>query len=211
MNNKQNPMMGGQNLFGNMPMGKRTPKAIKWVIIFLCGILPFILMAFLVGTDDTVWDNWGQKLNTVYTVQYGVMWAVGIVTILIASIALSLIVVLSSEVQTDVVPMTIGFLFMGLGFYVIPFPGLWSLLFIIVAPVLFLLGVMLAVIVVGLITLKKIMKASQDPEVQKQVKEMQEQMKRGNMPGQPPKPPKDKEENYQDNPFVDVKEDEEDK
>lgn len=206
MNNKQGPMMGGQNPFGNLPGAQRTPKAVKWIVIILFGILPFILLAFLIGNATDFGYSWGNKSTNIVEVSYGIMWVIGIVTIIVLTLAMSLIVFFSDDVNTDVVPLTVGFLFMGMSFYIIPLPGWFTLFFIVIAPVFFLFGLILGVLGVGIITLRKLMREAKDPEVQKQVKEMQEQMKKGQMPGQQPKPPKDKEENYQDNPFVDVEE-----
>ncbi len=200
-------------------LANRTEPVIKWIVISIFGILPFALLIWLVGPElGTISVSHWRTGDFVTTIPYGMMWVAGFITVILCSIAISLLSMFSKDVKTDVIPWTVGFLFMGLGFYVIPLGGWYSLFFIIIAPILFIVGLMIAAICLFFASMKKmakeIEKMQQDPEVKKQMEEMQKQMQTGQNPfAQQPKKPKDKEENYKDNPFVDVEpdEDEEDK
>lgn len=220
-NNNRNPftqMQNGKSPFGNMPIPKKTTPMIKWLVIGIFGILPFLLLIFMVGPTEVVADSWRNPLDHSFlvTIPYGMMWILAIVTIIISSIILSIVIKFTPDVNIDVVPQTLGFLFMGLGFYVIPLASWWSLFFIFIAPILFLVGVIIGGLSVLVMTMKNIANAQKDPEVQKQMKDFQQQMQQqmGQQP-QAPKPtnkPKDEEANYEDNPFVDLDpEDEEEK
>lgn len=205
-----------------MLMGNKTSPIIKWIVIGIFGILPFILLIWLVGPEigSISVDNW-RRSDYLVTISYGMMWVAGIITVILCSIVVSFIAMLTRDVKNDVIPLTVGFLFIGLGFYVIPLAQWYSLFFILIAPILFFIGATLGTIGVFLVMIKKmsgeIQKMQQDPEVKKQMEEIEKQMQQGQNPfGQEQNKnnnkSKDKEENYQDNPFVDIEpEDKEDK
>lgn len=221
-NTNNNPFMGnGKMPFGNMKAAKTHP-AIKWIIISIFGILPFLLLIFLVGPESKIADNW-RTGSFIATIDYGMMWLASIVVILLGALAVSLIAYFTKDVRNDVIPFTMGFLFMFAGFYVIPLGAWASLGFLLIAPILFILGAVIGAIGTFIVSLRNIQKEfakiQQDPEAKKQVDEALEQFKKqGGMFGQqppqqqPPKPPvEDKEEKYEDNPFVDLEEDDEEK
>lgn len=223
--NNRNPfaqMQNGKSPFGNMPMPQRTTPMIKWLVIGIFGILPFLLLIFLVGPDATVSGDWRFSVDdpVIFPIPYGMMWVLSIVTIIVCSILVSLVVRFTPDVNMDVIPQTVGFLFMGMGFYVIPLVGWYSLFFLFIAPVLYILGLIIGGLGILIVTFRKLAKAQKDPEVQKQMEEFQRQMQQqmGQQPQGPqgpkqPNQPKDEEANYQDNPFVDLEpeEDEEEK
>ncbi len=215
-NKNNNPFLNnGKSPFGNLG-ASRTKPAIKWIIIAIFGILPFVLLIFLVGPDATVADNWRKSENFLKEIDYGMMWLLSIVVIILSALSVSLIAFFSRDVRNDVIPWTLAFLFMGAGFYVIPL-GSWSSLgFIFIAPILFIVGAAIGGIGIFIVALRKVSKQMKEmndnPEMKKQMDETMKQFqKQGGMFGQQPKPPKDTEENYEDNPFVDVEEEKEDK
>ncbi len=211
-NKSNNPFMGNNPMMNNLLKINRTKPMIKWIVITLFGILPFILLTFLVGPTDEInnWRNW----NFVAEIDYGLMWAVGVVTIVFSLLVISLISFYTKDVKNDVIPFVGGFLFMGFGFYLFPLGKALSLLFILIAPIMFILGFAIAGFGVLIVVMRKIsreMKEIQnDPNKMKEVQEAMEQFQKqnggmfGNQKQNNSNLKKDKEEEYEDNPFVDV-------
>ncbi len=219
MNNNQFKFnMNNAAMPQQMMMQNRTNSAYKFLIVMLVGIIPLLLCAMFI-VDSSMADEfkqWGQNgvTHANKDVSYGVMWLIGLAVYIAIFPICILLTKLSDEVKLDIIPSTSSAGLIMLNMFVIPHTSAWFLLLSI--PSFFIIGYIIGVIVIVVLTLKKInneiVKAQNNPEFQQMVSELQKMQGMnpggGPMPGQKPNPTPDKK--IEDNPYVDVEDESED-
>lgn len=220
-NQQQRPNPFQNNPFVNGPMGQgmpqRTNTGLRIAMVLLLGVLPFLIAIFTIGTDDVTW-----RFGLPVSVSYGEMWGIGFLILFLTIIVTNLLVKLTKSIHLDVLILTWGLSVTMMMVYLIPLEGWWAMIFIIILPIVFIVGTVFGAINAMLLTIGQ-MKSdanraieSMTPEQKRELEELQRRMQSGepldpNMfgPKQEPKPKEPKEEQPEHNPYVDV-EDEED-
>ncbi len=205
-----------------MTMGKPTNSALKFLIVMLIGILPLLLCSIFIY-DPTMVDDfkqWGEGFGqfAIIEVQYGFMWLIGLSVYLAIFPMIVLLTKINKEIKLDVVPFTSAAALAMLNMFVIPHSSRWFLLLSI--PSFAIIGFIIGVVVMAVMimnTLQRQMNQLQDnPEFKQFVDEVQKMQQ--NNPnfnnGRPinngqTKPNQPKKEDFKDNPFVDVPEEDE--
>ncbi len=205
-----NNMKNQGNMRGGLPagalLGGKTNTAIKFLIVMIIGIIPLLLCSlFLTATDmASEFKQWGQQGSQATTeIDYGYMWLIGIGLYLITFPIIFLISGLSKEVNVDIIPATSAASLAMLNMFVIPHTSAYFL--ILSLPAFAFIGYIIGTFVMIIHTIKKLQRQmnalQQDPEVKKMMKDFENQMN-----GQAPTKGK---KDYKDNPFVDIKEEDE--
>ncbi len=217
-NNKPN-----MNMFNNSQMNQedllkqmRTQPLIKHIVALLVGFLPMIVTIFLVGvnTDEIKFGQW-QNIHHTFSISYGAMWAVGFLVMFISIVLISLIIKFSKDVKIDTIPMVTSWSCMMFSLFIIPLDHGLLFLEIILIPIFAAIGFFFGMVGVMMYSIAKFSK-----EMQKMQETNGGQNPFEFKPGQNPfdqsktKPQnksktikKDEEPINEDNPFVDIKED----
>lgn len=220
MNNNFNNM-NRQNIPGMPPgllAGGRTNSGFKFLIAMLLGILPLLLCAMFI-TDESManeFKQWGAQGNTTATtyVDYGFMWLIGIVIYIAIFPVIYFLTKVTNEIKLDVIPSTSAAALAMLNMFVIPHSH--AAFLILSLPAFAIIGYIAGAFVMVILMIKtlqsQVKKAQNDPEFKNMMQQMQQQMQ-GQQPGFNNRPPQKKvnKEDYKDNPYVDIPEEEEDK
>ncbi len=223
MQNNQNPFNNPNSPFNKMNnmMPKRSHPAVRHIAALIFGFVPILVMSILLKD-----------------VNVGVRWGIGILTTILATIAVSLIAWVSKDLNRDAVPLTVAWSIMMVGYWGVPLlPSdsnsnwLW-ILYIVILPIFFFVGFIIGGIGTFILTMRKLntdMKRFYDenPDVKKQnenmMKNMQNQQRMNNQSNKPNQLPKeedkkdnnkdkkDNKDDWEDNPFVNIDKDNESK
>lgn len=223
MNNNQPGMNRNQNPFNNLPPAlrpKNTNTSLKFLLALILGVLPMLMCILFIGlggpdSGSVNWSDfnqWGTSAqNKAWIVSYGIMWLIGISVYIAIIIIVVILTKFVEDINLDVLPLISGLSLAMFNMFIIPHFSPWFLL--ISVPAFMIIGYVIGAIVSVSIALsimqKEMSKNSDNPN--SAFKQMQEQM-RANNPNlaNKPKPTNKKKTKYKDNPFVDLKEDEDD-
>lgn len=199
---------------------QRTNTAIKFIVCMLVGILPLLVCALLVTSSSSspsadAFKQWGNAgSNAKYQIDYGFMWLIGIlVYILTFPIVIVLTRITNGAVKLDVIPSTGACALAMLNMFVIPHSH--AAFLILSIPAFALIGYVVGAFVMVMVYIKamqsQVRRMQQDPQMKEAMDQMQ-RMAQGQNPNQP-KPNNQgkniKKDDYKQNPYVDVPEDEE--
>lgn len=213
-NNQQNNIFKGLQ----MPKPLKTNSAIKYSVAFLLGVIPLLLTAMFIGsTGNQEFNQWGQagEPGTINTyIDYGLMWLIGL-AIYIASVTLISIIGSYEKIKfihLDIIPATSGFGLAMLNLFVIPHSA--QIFMILSIPSFFLIGYIIGVFVMLFTSISKMQRDIRksgitQEDIMKQMMNGQQNpfMQNNKHPDAKVTKPKNK-TNYEDNPFVDVSENE---
>jgi len=192
----------------------RTVPLIKHIVAFLTGFVPMIIAIFLFGTDDIVFGQW-QNIEQLVLMSYGELWAIGFGVVFLSVVLVLLVIKFNKDVKIDVVPFTTTWSTIMFSLFIIPLPHNLLWLEVILVPIFGIIGFVLGIFGVMIYSITKFAKEMQKIQEQNGGEnpfDFVNQQNPGsfNKPLQPksnpsPKKPKPKDE---DNPFVDIEEDE---
>lgn len=225
MNNNNNQFNANMNKNMNgFPMnammnGPRTNSAVKFMIVLLLGILPLLLCSLLI-TDSSMTEEfkqWGQTgpKNAIWDIDYGFMWLIGIAVYISIFPIVGLLTKITKEVKLDVIPLTSAAGLAMLNMFVIPHTSAWFLLLSI--PAFSLIGAIIGLVVMVVMIVKQLNKQLTTMQEDPKFKEMMDQLQglqgaQGPQAGrQPNGGPKQSQKKFEDNPFVDIPEEDEEK
>ena len=224
-NNKPN-----MNMFNNatpeqqeMLKQLRTVPLIKHIVALLVGFLPMLVAIFLVGVDsiDIDFGQW-QGITQVWEVSYGVMWVIAFSVVFFSVVVSSLLIKYNKDVKADVIPTVTAWSIMMFSLFIIPLPHKLLWLEVILVPIFALIGFifgMIGVMFYSIIKFTKEMQKMQDvnggvnpfefnPNQPKPLNVNKPKVTK--QPNQPKtKTSDDSIFKNEDNPFVDIEEDEE--
>lgn len=231
MSNNNNPFqnMGqGPQLPPGFAIGRRTSGSTKFLIVLLLGVLPFLLCSIFLMDPNMAdqfkqWGKTGHTMTRSLDLNYGLMWLVGIGVFAATQFILTIIIGKFKEVGADVRPGTTAFSLMMMNFFLIPHVSAWFLILSI--PAFLIIGYIIGVIIGAFIMFanikKQVTKMQSDPNFAEILEKMQQGHggmnptfnpnangkgnKKPNLDVEKPKP-----KDYADNPFVDVKDEDED-
>lgn len=195
---KINPAMFAQN---------RTSSALKFLISICLGMIPFILCSLFIFAEGMIGDfhQWGENgipgnFNNYIVVSYGVMWLIGLlvyVAIIGITYALTIFV---KDIKGDVIPPVSAMAVAMLNMFVIPHTSIYFLLLSL--PAFAIIGYILGALIMVFVFIgnlkKQMLKMQEDPQMKKMMDELQSKAKQQN-------------NDIKNNPFVDVKAEDEEK
>lgn len=202
-NNQNNPFMNMPK--GMQPQMKRTHGAIKLLIVFFLGIIPFILCAAFIIPNNLPAGSFNQWPETFpgsfggIDVSYGIMWLIGIAVYIVTMIVGFLLGKYVKGIELDIIPLLSAASLAMLNLFVIPHSD--SIFMILSLPSFALIGFIIGTFIMmtmGIRTFFKEMNNLQNNE-SSVLKDIQNSIK---------KQEEKKDKTYEDNPFVDVKNDE---
>ncbi len=231
--------MNNFNQFNNMNMGKgpnpqmmlmggKTLGSIKFTVAVLVGLLPLMLACMFIGASGSYegtfhqWGPTGETSTVLVYIDYGWMWLIGIglyIGSMVTAVMLSRYV---KSINVDVIPLVSAGALGMLNLFVIPHSN--QAFLILSLPSFAIIGYIMGGIVMVVTALtnmqRNMQKMQNDPNVKKMMEDFEEQMKknnpqmynqmmqgRQNTPGAPK--PSDKKKEYEDNPYVDIPEEDE--
>ena len=114
-----------ENQKGIVSFLQKTPKKIKWLLVFILAIIPMLILIIGFNTESHQ-SNW-------VTIEYGITWAISMTVFVLDIIILLSLVKYTKQIKIDVLPFIIGVLWYFIAWYTLyDFIGWWNL---IVAPI----------------------------------------------------------------------------
>ncbi|NQX83154.1 MAG: hypothetical protein HRS50_00365 [Mycoplasmataceae bacterium] len=191
--NQNNPFINIQKM-----KPKKTNGAIKFTFAVLLGIVPLLLCAlFVTSSGNQEFNQWGATTGLEkIKIDYGLMWLLGIGIYIISLVITIIMIKIIKNIYLDIVPLVSSSGLVLLNMFVIPHSD--SLFLILSVPSFLIIGYIIGIIIVIISSMnsirKEIIKTQENGH-----NPLHDLQKQSNKPIN-----KEKNNEYKDNPFIDV-------